>query len=113
MNLHLEKDDYQEQLITEQARLSGLMRDKRMRRHALVAVFEGNDAAGGFRGQISVVPLPDVQMEWDEATCGQLVWLYNEVINNYAGLAVLELVQRIGFHLAQPPQQQQEYHRRR
>lgn len=46
MNVHLEKDDYQEQLITEQARLSGLMRDKRMRRHALVAVFEGNDAAG-------------------------------------------------------------------
>ncbi len=46
MTLHLDKDDYQEQLITEQARLSGLMRDKRMRRHALVAVFEGNDAAG-------------------------------------------------------------------
>jgi polyphosphate kinase 2 (PPK2 family) len=43
---HLEKDDYEEQLITEQARFSGLMRDKRMRRHALVAVFEGNDAAG-------------------------------------------------------------------
>ena len=42
----LEKKDYEEQLITEQARLSGLMRDKRMRRHALVAVFEGNDAAG-------------------------------------------------------------------
>ncbi|MEQ7919637.1 polyphosphate:AMP phosphotransferase [Xanthomonas sp. WHRI 1810A] len=46
MTLSLEKDDYDEQLITEQARLSGLMRDKRMRGHALVAVFEGNDAAG-------------------------------------------------------------------
>jgi polyphosphate:AMP phosphotransferase len=46
MTLNLEKDDYNEQLITEQARLSGLTRDKRMRRHALVAVFEGNDAAG-------------------------------------------------------------------
>ena len=46
MSQHLEKDDYQEQLITEQARLSGLMRDKRMRRHSLIAVFEGNDAAG-------------------------------------------------------------------
>ena len=46
MSLHLDKDDYAEQLITEQARLSGLMRDKRMRRHALIAVFEGNDAAG-------------------------------------------------------------------
>ena len=33
-------------MITEQARLSGLMRDKRMRRHSLIAVFEGNDAAG-------------------------------------------------------------------
>lgn len=46
LTLHLDKNDYEEQLITEQARLSGLMRDKRMRKHALVAVFEGNDAAG-------------------------------------------------------------------
>ena len=46
LSKHLDKDDYQEQLVIEQARLSGLMRDKRMRRHALVAVFEGNDAAG-------------------------------------------------------------------
>ena len=46
MTLRLDKADYQEQLIVEQARLAGLLRDKRMRRHALVAVFEGNDAAG-------------------------------------------------------------------
>src|SRR5471032_1362873 len=46
MTLSLDKDDYEEQLITEQARFSGLMRDKRMRKHALVTVFEGNDAAG-------------------------------------------------------------------
>jgi AMP-polyphosphate phosphotransferase len=46
LSLALDKDDYQEQLATEQARFSGLMRDKRMRRHSLVAVFEGNDAAG-------------------------------------------------------------------
>ena len=46
MTQHLDKDDYEEQLITEQARLAGLLRDKRMRKHALVAVFEGNDAAG-------------------------------------------------------------------
>ncbi|MDB6050331.1 MAG: pap [Pseudomonas sp.] len=46
MTLHLDKDDYEEQLITEQARFSGNMRDKRMQRHSLVAVFEGNDAAG-------------------------------------------------------------------
>ncbi|WPP01239.1 polyphosphate:AMP phosphotransferase [Pseudomonas sp. HR96] len=42
----LEKDDYEQQLAAEQARFSRLMRDKRMRRHALVAAFEGNDAAG-------------------------------------------------------------------
>ncbi|MDE3737674.1 MULTISPECIES: polyphosphate:AMP phosphotransferase [Pseudomonas] len=42
----LDKDEYKDQLATEQARLSGLMRDKRMRGHALMAVFEGNDAAG-------------------------------------------------------------------
>ncbi|HKS15659.1 MAG TPA: polyphosphate:AMP phosphotransferase, partial [Pseudomonas sp.] len=46
MTLRLDKQDYQEQLIAEQARLSGLLRHKRMRRHALIAVFEGNDAAG-------------------------------------------------------------------
>ncbi|MHA6493794.1 polyphosphate:AMP phosphotransferase [Pseudomonas borbori] len=46
MTQALAKDDYNKQLSTEQARLSGLMRDKRMRKHALVAVFEGNDAAG-------------------------------------------------------------------
>ncbi|MCQ4269568.1 polyphosphate:AMP phosphotransferase [Pseudomonas kuykendallii] len=42
----LEKDHYQRQLTLEQARLAGLMRHKRMRRHALIAAFEGNDAAG-------------------------------------------------------------------
>ncbi|MBX8576259.1 polyphosphate:AMP phosphotransferase [Pseudomonas cichorii] len=42
----LSKDEYQEALIAEQARLSVNLRDKRMKKHALVAVFEGNDAAG-------------------------------------------------------------------
>lgn len=46
MTQALDKDSYQQQLVTEQARLAQLLRDKRMRRHALVAVFEGNDAAG-------------------------------------------------------------------
>ena len=46
LDKHLDKNQYHEQLAKEQARLAGLMRDKRMRRHALVAVFEGNDAAG-------------------------------------------------------------------
>lgn len=46
LDKRLSKEDYNEQLVAEQARLATLMRDKRMRRHALVAVFEGNDAAG-------------------------------------------------------------------
>lgn len=33
------------------------------------------------------IPLPNVQMEWDEATCGQMVYLYNEVQVNFAGQA--------------------------
>jgi hypothetical protein len=35
--------------------------------------------------EYTTVPVPKVQMEWDEATCGQLVWLYNEALVNYAG----------------------------
>lgn len=46
LSRRLAKDDYKQQLIEEQARLAMLLRDKRMRRHALVAAFEGNDAAG-------------------------------------------------------------------
>ncbi len=42
----LEKSVYNEQLAEEQARLSLLMRHKRMHKLALVAAFEGNDAAG-------------------------------------------------------------------
>ncbi|THD52710.1 virulence factor SrfB [Enterobacteriaceae bacterium ML5] len=42
---------------------------------------------GSAASRLLTVPLPDVQMEWDEATCGQLVWLYNEVVNNYSGQA--------------------------
>ena len=32
-------------------------------------------------------PVPEVQMEWDEATCGQMVWLFNETQVNFAGRA--------------------------
>ncbi|TBW01758.1 polyphosphate:AMP phosphotransferase [Azotobacter chroococcum] len=46
MTQALDKAVYKEQLLAEQARLAGLLRDKRMRRHALLVVFEGNDAAG-------------------------------------------------------------------
>lgn len=33
----------------------------------------------------SLVPVPNVQMEWDEATCGQMVYLYNETQMNFGG----------------------------
>lgn len=46
MSQALDKDSYKTELAVEQARLAGLMSDKRMRRHSLVTVFEGNDAAG-------------------------------------------------------------------
>ncbi len=46
LSKQLDKDDYNDQLVAEQARLAGLLRHKHMRRHALVAAFEGNDAAG-------------------------------------------------------------------
>ena len=46
MSQSLDKETYQQQLLSEQARLARLLSDKRMRRQALVAVFEGNDAAG-------------------------------------------------------------------
>lgn len=35
----------------------------------------------------SLIPVPEVQMEWDEATCGQMVYLYNETQVNFAGRA--------------------------
>ncbi|POT54738.1 virulence factor SrfB [Citrobacter amalonaticus] len=37
------------------------------------------------REERTTVPVATVHMEWDEATCGQLVWLYNEAMINYSG----------------------------
>lgn len=34
---------------------------------------------------LSAVPFPEVHVKWDEATCGQLVYLYNETQNNFGG----------------------------
>jgi polyphosphate:AMP phosphotransferase len=42
----LDKDSYQHQLIEEQARLSRLLRDRRLRKRGVLALFEGHDAAG-------------------------------------------------------------------
>ncbi|MEA9391535.1 virulence factor SrfB [Acerihabitans sp. TG2] len=33
----------------------------------------------------STVPVPNIHVEWDEATCGQLVYLFNETQVNYGG----------------------------
>lgn len=38
-----------------------------------------------FQQTAASVPLPDIHMDWDEASCGQLVWLYNEAMVNYCG----------------------------
>lgn len=46
LSQQLSKDDYEQQLEDEQARFAELLSDKRFRQHSLVAVFEGNDAAG-------------------------------------------------------------------
>jgi polyphosphate:AMP phosphotransferase len=42
----LDKDKYQQQLVDHQGRLARLTRKKAFRRHSVVAVFEGMDAAG-------------------------------------------------------------------
>lgn len=38
-----------------------------------------------FSPAAATVPVPAIQMEWDEASCGQLVWLYNEAISHFGG----------------------------
>lgn len=46
---------------------------------------QDDDFASRKQQEKSVVPVPRIQMEWDEASCGQLVWLYNEAISHFAG----------------------------
>jgi AMP-polyphosphate phosphotransferase len=46
LSLALKKKEYEERLAELQGRFNGLSRHKKFARHALVAVFEGNDAAG-------------------------------------------------------------------
>ncbi len=46
MQQSLSKDHYKEQLGHEQARLSQLLRDPRLRKRGVLALFEGHDAAG-------------------------------------------------------------------
>jgi polyphosphate:AMP phosphotransferase len=46
LSLQLEKEDYKDQLARYQDRLNELLSRKKFRKHSLVLVFEGNDAAG-------------------------------------------------------------------
>jgi hypothetical protein len=46
---------------------------------------QDEDFASRKQQEKSVVPVPEIQMEWDEASCGQLVWLYNEAISHFGG----------------------------
>jgi len=46
LSLTLSKKSYEKKLAELQGRLNGLSRHKKFQRHALVAAFEGNDAAG-------------------------------------------------------------------
>lgn len=38
-------------------------------------------------GDVLHVPLPNFRVEWDEATCSQLVYLYTEIVENFSGHA--------------------------
>lgn len=44
-----------------------------------------DDPVEGDGPQSAWPPLPSVEVRWDEATCGQVVYLYNETQNNYGG----------------------------
>ena len=64
--------------------------EKRMR-HAIGLVWKSmnwqTDRKDPFAHDSSpaTTPLPKVRVEWDEASCGQLVYLYTEVNENFAG----------------------------
>lgn len=44
-----------------------------------------DDPLDGDGEQTAWPPLPAIKIGWDEATCGQVVYLYNETQNNYGG----------------------------
>ncbi|MGM1052586.1 MAG: virulence factor SrfB [Pseudomonadota bacterium] len=47
-------------------------------------VEERNPYEAGSNGTLQV-PMPKLRVEWDEASCGQLVYLYTEIKENFAG----------------------------
>lgn len=38
-------------------------------------------------GSADSIPMPAIQIDWDEASCGQIFWLYNEMQVNFSGQA--------------------------
>ena len=62
-----------------------------------------SDAANNSDRQNLKVPLPAIQVKWDEASCAQLVYLYSEINQNFAGHP------EVFFNmLARPDRKQQE-----
>ena len=57
----------------------------RQRMHEAIVLVWKAMAWQSIDSDAGTVPVPSVQMEWDEATCGQMVYLYNEIQVNFAG----------------------------
>ncbi len=39
----------------------------------------------GDAAELAWPPFPEIHLQWDEATCGQAVYLYTEIMNNFGG----------------------------
>ncbi len=44
-----------------------------------------DDPITGAEASLAWPPFPEVHLQWDEATCGQAVYLYTEIMNNFGG----------------------------
>jgi len=44
-----------------------------------------DESTDGEGAELAWPPLPRVDVRWDEATCGQVVWLFSETQNSFAG----------------------------
>ncbi len=57
-----------------------------------------DEPTDGEGAELAWPPLPRVEVRWDEATCGQIVWLYSESQNSFAGRPAefFELARRPG-----------------
>jgi len=44
-----------------------------------------SENAGSETAQIAWPPFPSIKVQWDEATCGQVVYLFSETQNNFGG----------------------------